>query len=414
MTTYFIVDLRENIHRIKEVMGLITEAETTPQGFEINLSSVFESGKYVITPTVGSKINGAITQIKNFITKNPNKPILVTIESSESKVPNYDREKFPSTGDKNKDFTADKKLPVGALSKNRATNLSTYLKTKLPKNVTITIVDKGAQGPQWKAPFNAQDPNYTKFQYVKLYTKVNVPQPSTGTTTTTQVKNDPKVCNQQFEANGSVGNSSRGFISEEKIIQLGEGEGTFKFLLDSKSVPDIMIVEYNGKTQSTGFLGSNTELYQTLLGTIIYMRYDAYGSPRPWWFKDYKLIGVQPYHADQVLKKYAGDWQPTDFAHIWPQNPPLSTTFFQTMAKNPDLGFYPKKLDYDAIKTLGAGIDAWNSSSSLTIEKVRGVDTAKVTIIGPIGQTQWKLYVKCGDISPLMTTAGGPGGDIKR
>jgi hypothetical protein len=39
------------------------------------------------------------------------------------------------------------------------------------------------------------------------------------------------------------------------------------------------------------------------------------------------------------------------------------------------------------------------------------VNTAKVTIIGLIGQTKWKLYVKCGNIAPMLTTAGGPGGD---
>ena len=38
--------LDENIHRIKEVMGLITEAEQPSNAVEINLGNLFESGKY--------------------------------------------------------------------------------------------------------------------------------------------------------------------------------------------------------------------------------------------------------------------------------------------------------------------------------------------------------------------------------
>jgi hypothetical protein len=405
--------LDENINRIKEVMGLITEAPT--QGLEINLSNSFESGKYIVTPKVASTVNNAILQIRNFITKNPGKPILVTIESSESKVPNYDREKFPATGNKNTDFTPDKKLPVGALSKNRATNLTNYLKSKLPKEVTFSISDKGSQGPPWSSPFNAADPKYTEFQYVKVYAKINVASQTktvTGSTQTTKV--NPKYCNQQIEGSGGKGNPSKGFIAEEKIIELGDGAEMFTFLLDPKSVPDIMIVEYNGKTQTTGFIGSNTESYRLLIGTVIHMRYDSFGSPRPWWFQNLKLTGVQPYRADQLLKKYEGDWEPTDYSHIWPNDPPLSGTFFQTVSKDQDRGFYPKTLSDDAIKPIGVGVNAWDGPSALKIQQVKGVNTAKVTIIGVVGQTEWKLYVKCGTPDALTTTAGGPGGDIKK
>jgi hypothetical protein len=400
--------LEENINRIREVMGLITEAEVNPQGIEINLGNLFESGKYIITPQVGTKINSGITQIKNFIAKNPGKPVVVTIESSESKVTNYDREKYPIiTGDTN-NFTPDKKLPVGELSKYRANNLMNYIKPKLPKNASIIVTDKGAQGPAWDGK-NAQDPKYTAHQYVKLFAKLNTAQPTTSTP-----KTDPKFCTQEIESSGGKGNPNNGFISEVKTIELGDGENTFKFFIDSISVPDIMIVEYNGVTQTTGFVGSDTELYQTLLGTIIYNRYDNWGNPRPWWFKNLKLVGVQPYHADQVLKKYSGDWTPDDLSHIYPKAPKLSTTFFQTMTKNPDEyvgNFKVYKLGYDSIKTMAAGVDAWNGPSSITINKVAGVNTAKVTIIGLIGQTKWRLYVKCGNIAPMLTTAGGPGGD---
>ena len=155
-------------------MGLITEAEVNPKGLEINLGNLFGPGKYIITPEAGVEITKSINQIKDFIAKNPGKPVAVTVESSESKVPNYDREKYPSTGDKNVDFTTEKKLEVGALSKLRATRLSAYITSRLPKNTQIIINDKGAQGPSWDN-INADATKYKNNQYVKLFAKLAAP-----------------------------------------------------------------------------------------------------------------------------------------------------------------------------------------------------------------------------------------------
>lgn len=169
--------LNENILRIKEMMGLITEAEVNPQGVEINLGNLFGPGKYIITPEAGAEITKSINQIKSFIAKNPGNPVVVTVESSESKVPNYDREKYPSTGDKNVDFTTEKKLETGALSKLRATRLSAYITPRLPKNTQIIINDKGAQGPSWDN-INADATKYKNNQYVKLFAKLNTSVPT--------------------------------------------------------------------------------------------------------------------------------------------------------------------------------------------------------------------------------------------
>jgi hypothetical protein len=171
--------LDENILRIKEVMGLITEVDVNPQSVEINLGNLFGPGKYVITAEIAKKITTATSQIKSFMAKNPEKPVTVTVESSESKVPNYDRETYPSTGDKKVDFTSEKKLSVGELSKKRADSLSVYLKPRLPKNAQIVVNDKGAQGPVWDG-VNVDADKYTQQQYVKLFAKLNTAQPKTN------------------------------------------------------------------------------------------------------------------------------------------------------------------------------------------------------------------------------------------
>ena len=52
--------LDENIQRIKEVMGLITEAEQPSNAVEINLGNLFESGKYKLNQQAISSVNSAI------------------------------------------------------------------------------------------------------------------------------------------------------------------------------------------------------------------------------------------------------------------------------------------------------------------------------------------------------------------
>jgi outer membrane protein OmpA-like peptidoglycan-associated protein len=171
--------LNENIFRIKEVMGLITEAEQ-PKVFEINLGNLFDSGKYILNQQAIASINSAILKLREFAKKTPTTPVVVSVESSESKVPNYDREKYPSTGDRNVDFTDDKKLGVGALSALRAKSIEDYLnKTLRIPNAKIDVVNKGAQGPIWDGK-NANDPKYTANQYVKLFAKLNTSQPTTN------------------------------------------------------------------------------------------------------------------------------------------------------------------------------------------------------------------------------------------
>jgi hypothetical protein len=391
--------LDENIIRIKEVMGLITEAPT--QGLEINLSNSFESGKYIVTPKVASTVNNAILQIRNFITKNPGKPILVTIESSESKVPNYDREKFPATGNKNTDFTPDKKLPVGALSKNRATNLTNYLKSKLPKEVTFSISDKGSQGPPWSTPFNAADPKYTEFQYVKVYAKINV-ETKTVTGSTATVENLPEVCNKSFESQGIYGNAQKGFIAEQFNIDLGEVPSKFYFKLEPFMVPDILIVEYNGKSQTTGLVGLDTPMNRLLVGTILG---NYYSADRPWYLKDLQLQLTDAQYAETLLKKFPNEYDTTSLISF-NKTAQLKPGFF---AQNKDT-ITPYSLKPGQIKSVQEGQNLWDSVEVIKIQQVQGVNTAKVSVVGIVGTTKWRMDVKCGELAPTIVPKSNSAG----
>lgn len=381
---------------------LISEV-TSNESVEINLGNLFDPGKYVVTPQVGTKINAGITQIRNFITKNPGKPVLVTIESSESKVPNYDREKYPVTGNKSVDFTSDKKLPVGSLSKNRANSLMTYLKPKLPKSTTIVVTDKGAQGPAWDGK-NAQDPKYIANQYVKLFANLNIskPTPKEEPEQTQAEKDRLAACYQTFESTGTYGRSDKGFIAEQMNVNLKGSEETVHFLLEPYDVPDILIVEYNGQSYTTGLIGIDSEISRLLVGTIIGNYYSDEGS-RPWYLKNLKVVPLSTQKADTILNNNYGNWKEDDLKGYY-SGVKLERDFFKTKASNYTIS--PYALSVGQIKQLTAGVNYWDSVQSIKIKKVPGVDTAKVSVVGIVGATKWKLMLRCGSTAYGIVRSG--------
>lgn len=172
-----ILSLHENAtknHYLIKEQTVITKT-IEPKKFQLPNNS-FSGGKYLTFDKTA--VDNVISQMNEYLKNFPkNQKIEVEIESSESKVTNYDRERFPSTGNPSIDFQKEKRLNAGQLSKLRAQTLENYLKTKLPENVIITIKDLGAQGPEWKIPKGAtadqiskmvNDPKYTQYQYVSF------------------------------------------------------------------------------------------------------------------------------------------------------------------------------------------------------------------------------------------------------
>lgn len=172
-----ILSMHENAtknHYLINEQTVITKT-IEPKKFQLPNNS-FKGGKYLTFDKTA--VDNVINQMNEYLKNFPkNQKIEVEVESSESKVTNYDREKFPSTGNASVDFQKEKKLPAGQLSKLRAQTLESYLRSKLPENVTISVRDLGAQGPDWKIPKGstteqilklANDPKYTQYQYVSF------------------------------------------------------------------------------------------------------------------------------------------------------------------------------------------------------------------------------------------------------
>jgi len=127
---------------------LIVEESPNPKTLAVNYGNLFPQGKYLVKGEIADKIDTEINKIENYRMGNGHPEVKVFIESSESKIPNYDREKYPLTGSKT-DYSKEKSLPPGKLSELRAKNLSDYLKASLALGAEVIVKDLGAQGPEW-------------------------------------------------------------------------------------------------------------------------------------------------------------------------------------------------------------------------------------------------------------------------
>jgi len=168
----------EERKEIKTLYGLITEQDVTQKNPELtlDLSGTFGSGKYKL-PEKADKIDDLINQIREFKKQNAGSVIEISVNSGESQVPNYDREKYPSTGNDKVDFTNEKKLPVGTIAKYRAAALKSYIEKVAPdllKDSKLVISEPIIGGTKWnpQGGDTAKDEKFTKEQFANFKIKV--------------------------------------------------------------------------------------------------------------------------------------------------------------------------------------------------------------------------------------------------
>jgi len=338
------------------------KGESTPY----NISSAFASGQYKLTNT--SEIDNAISSILNDIKKYPeNQEFVVKIEASESKVPNS------GVG-----------LKPGDLSRLRAEAVQTYISGKLPKNIKPSIIDKGAQGPEWDIKKGAKDPEYTKNQYVTLTLSASGQK-------TTVVTIAPQYCNQKITSRGKYGNPLSGFIAgEPTTVDLGPGTGKMMILVDPISVPDIFIAEYNGKTISTGLLGDSDPYYRLMIGVILGNYYAD--KEKPWWLKDLRFEEIDARMASKIIKQAGEDAAPEDLDHIY-----KGLVVSPRMFKDYESLIKPYILSEGQIKGYNNNGGGWeNSSWSIKIDKIAEATSLKFYTVGMIGTTYWNAKFSCG------------------
>lgn len=132
----------------------------------VNMSALFPSGKYIIKDS--SELTDALTQVSDYMSKNPSGTYKVIVTSSESKVPNVDAE-LPNKP----------KVDPGYLATKRAEEIKFAIdqlvagmkKTGAFKGTVDVNTDvKPEQGPDWhpeKGDKSTMD-KFKQHQYVKL------------------------------------------------------------------------------------------------------------------------------------------------------------------------------------------------------------------------------------------------------
>lgn len=152
-----------NLPKNQEYVSQETKSDTT---LSINFGSEFESGTYRFSKDKAKETEVKLNQITDFVKKFNGSNITISIEGSESQVPNIDRE----TG---------KRLPKGGLSKMRVAEtqdlINSHLDSLVGKGIFKGKYDTTTKiGPTtYKLGENPGQEKFTKEQYVKVTIKAS-------------------------------------------------------------------------------------------------------------------------------------------------------------------------------------------------------------------------------------------------
>lgn len=175
-----------NENQIKNLLRgyktLNEQTATTPTGFDptvktetIDFEGLWDSGKWKMTATQITSLKTKLGPLVKFLQSNPTAKVNIEIQSGESQVTNFDREK---SGCAKGVYTDECKVDVGVLSNNRAQQMYDFLlkyfqdlKTNgVIKTMPNTPTKKTIIGTNTYTPNvdNPTDPKYKKEQFVRL------------------------------------------------------------------------------------------------------------------------------------------------------------------------------------------------------------------------------------------------------
>jgi hypothetical protein len=366
------------------VTGTKTENTTFPL---TKLGDNFEYGKYD-SQLVKSKILNLKPQILEFITKNnSSNKFIVNISAGESKVTNPKGFETP-----------------GSLALARANSVKKYFEEIFPEQIKsgVLVVKTPSSVEQIKigeTPYrgagsgDSNNPEkkekYSKEQFVDFDIVGEGKKTSIITTTLCTTK--------PLESAGIYALSDNDFTTKSKWL-IGEGQGSITITTDSITVPDIIYVEYNGKTYGDLiFRGYNTEDLRIFIGTSLMAKYGT-GQLPPQFGKN----TIKPITIDVVKNNLAE-------MKSWGLSDSFINTFgLKSSLSNP--GYMKAFADFDKtgnsrrlLKSLGNNFPWARLNSPIVapvgqigpIQKIDKVNEVTIVNISPVGTTQWKVYLKC-------------------
>jgi hypothetical protein len=217
-----------NLHESATKKQYLMKEQSESNKLSFNISNSFPSGKFKLSDT--SLIDDAISQIQNLLKTGKASFNTIVINSSESKVPNKGVGMNP-----------------GDLSKKRGEEVKNYIKSKIGDSVNVKVNDLKAQGPEWDKSKGADNPEYTKYQYVTLSLSAE------------NSKGDVKsICDFNIEESGGQGLEKNNYVTFNEPLK-DYGELTIK----TGSIPDRMVVVNNENTivSDTGYVATEPHQY---------------------------------------------------------------------------------------------------------------------------------------------------------
>lgn len=345
--------------------------KTSDTSLQIDFGSEFGSGEHSFSDSKSNILKNKFTQIAEFINEFKQYDIMINIEASESRVPNIDAR----TGER---------LPVGALADLRAEETKKCIEqlvSQMPDSQKLSIsfnIDNKIGGPYYQKSESPRQPKFTEHQYVKVILALKGKK-------TIHESGELKICGYQREFKGNLGSPEMDFVVDTNIVNMGGGSGRIGFKFDPVSVPDIFVVEYNGKRWITPPIGDNRPYYRIVFATIIANYYADKEMPE--WFKDLKYSPISKKEAKKTIES-----DPNASVHDFRALGKYRN--FDDILKDTSINLYT--LDSDQIENFDRTAPNWAESNwGIIIDKIEGIDEVKFFAIGVISQTRWNLYVDC-------------------
>lgn len=163
---------------VNEKYTYVSEAEGEPivpapsaPPMAIDLGNEFQSGKWKLTPQLQQTIDAQFDKLANYIKSQGSNGATITIDSSESKVPNHDAEA---------QVGADGKFPVmqpGELAKKRSDTVKAAVDKFIAglaqqgvdtSKIKVQVAPPKIGGPNWTPGQSPDDPQFKQNQFVKV------------------------------------------------------------------------------------------------------------------------------------------------------------------------------------------------------------------------------------------------------
>lgn len=392
-----------NENQLKKLIlfNLNEQKETINTKFDtIRLGDYFDFGKYE-SKDVYNEIKKLRKKIDGFIKLNNESSFLFKVVAGESKVTNP------------KGFETK-----GSLGLARAKEVGKYVSELFSdlikeKKVIIDIPQTTSEIKIGTTPYGGPGSNdhknpvlvskYRQEQFVNIEISGNGSKTIDKTPPTKNEEPSYELCKTPvLKSEGQYISSRLGFMSRTKY-ELGKGSGQVYFYSETYDMPDIIYLEYNGKSYgSTNFSGTDAPWTRLLIGTALINKYGVGGKlPAEYGSTTFEQIkSDDPTFKTALMEARSNNWGlQRSFVNIFGQGEELENEQYMNAFGLFDQQGSVKNL----LKSLGPNFVWGRLTSKITpslqknikFQKSEHINDAVIVNIAPNGGTNWNIGITC-------------------